>query len=101
MISNNNNSEYFSNLEPKLIELLNLIQRYKTAEQNSELLKQSSEALKRYSESIAQLNKTTEKKRKLEHLLKVVSSNKSMIISERRLDDGNYEVETRHPMDID
>jgi len=94
-------SEYLTYLEPRLVELLGLIHRYKDADQKGEALKQSSEVLKRYGESIAQLNKTEKKKRELEHLLNVVSSNKSMIISERRLDDGKYEVETRHPMDVD
>jgi hypothetical protein len=94
-------SEYLTYLEPRLVELLGLIQRYKDANQNGEALKQSSEALKRYSESIAQLNKTEKKKRRLEHLLNVVSSNKSMIISERRLDDGNYEVEIGDPLALD
>jgi hypothetical protein len=61
--------EYLDYLEPRLVELLGLIQRYKDVDQKGEALKQTSEALKRYSKSIEELNNTEKKKKKLYSIL--------------------------------
>ena len=58
----NDDSEYFIRLEPKLVRLLSLVQRYKAAQEYSEVAK-------RHIEVLEQAKKIEEKNKRLRHVL--------------------------------